>query len=896
MMYKRNFLIFYVVIFVLLGGSLLLSPVLPQDAAAASAEGDGGQKSAAKSSAKDTGKDAGKDKDAAKDTGKDTAKDAGKDAPKDGKEEEAEDDPWAMAWASQQQFYQEIANNTNELRKEMPGVARKVASAVLPFEQELQRIFVLGTTYSHNPRVMEAVERRISTTAASLETVMQPAQSARATALDLLGKVEQLEKTLPKDMRSNNATTKALRSYADSLAQTRKRLTEVIARLDNAMTQGNLTLEKANKAVKDIDVYMPSLWAKQYLMPPVRYIDEEYWGNLRAKITEMGITFTLRLAMEVPQSRQAWIAAGLRLGTVLLFGGLLSLVAYRRLRRSENTESFSHIFQTSVPWLLVGLGLVVASLSSSGGTVYRTVLSLGNMLLIVGQISLAWDLRRINAPDMPRNSPFWLLCAPTLVGYVLMYPEMPLVLLASGWALVLVLALIWHHFRRPPANLLQLERTFLQLDPAILWIALFMTVFGLPRYSILFYLVFATLGVALQLSVGGLRLMHSAAQHLPKEGTQAVLGSVLIACAAPAMLLLVAMAVALWVVTLPGGFYLLRHYAISGVSVGETHFNFLQVLLILSGFYITRAAISMGSSFLSKLPEHGINLDRTLIPPMQTAFTYSMWALFGAFVLKSLGMELSNLAVVAGGLSVGIGFGMQTIVNNFLSGLILIFSRILQEGDVIDVGGLNGVVRKISVRATTVETYDNAVIYVPNAEFVSNRLINWTRNSRSVRREIAIGVAYGTDPALVMRLLRETADASPDVLKYPAPSVLFSNFGNSTLDFSLRFWVHDYDKGVPTASSIRLDIEKVFRAHNVEVAFPQLDVHIKEMPRVGTVRKPQPRLAPVESHHVSGAAARVGKASPPARVVRRKAFRLRGIALPAAREQAAKEDAEPQTL
>ena len=175
---------------------------------------------------------------------------------------------------------------------------------------------------------------------------------------------------------------------------------------------------------------------------------------------------------------------------------------------------------------------------------------------------------------------------------------------------------------------------------------------------------------------------------------------------------------------------------------------------------------------------------------------------------QSHGDFASNLAMVAGGLSVGIGFGMQTIVNNFLSGLILIFSRTLQAGDVVEVGGTQGRVRKISVRATMVETFDNALIIVPNSEFVASRLINWTRNSRTVRKEIKIGVAYGSDTAVVMRILLGTANANSNVLKYPPPSVAFADFGASTLDFSLKFWVRDYDVAVSTASDIRLEIER----------------------------------------------------------------------------------------
>ncbi|WP_301964207.1 mechanosensitive ion channel family protein [uncultured Desulfovibrio sp.] len=154
----------------------------------------------------------------------------------------------------------------------------------------------------------------------------------------------------------------------------------------------------------------------------------------------------------------------------------------------------------------------------------------------------------------------------------------------------------------------------------------------------------------------------------------------------------------------------------------------------------------------------------------------------------------------------------------------------MQVGDVVEVGTTTGRVRKISVRATIVETYDNAVIYVPNSEFVSTRLINWTRNSRTVRRDVVVGVAYGSDTGLVMKLLASVANNHSDILKYPAPVVLFSNFGASTLDFTLRFWVRDYDVSVKTASELLFEIDQLFRKNNIEIAFPQMDVHIKDMP------------------------------------------------------------------
>lgn len=778
-------------------------------------------------------------------------------------------DPWAQAWENQEQYLQTIVVATNNLRKELPDTARNLHAAVAPFETEVRRLFVLATTYSKNPRVLEAVTRRIASTSVALTVAMDPAVNARELAKDLLEKVDQLERTLPNNAKEAPNATKELRTYIDTIGQVKKRLTEILSRLESSLVQADTLQTKIRSATTRIDAYLPELWRKRYLTPPERYTDARSWKDLNVQIATMLHNFSLRIDMEIPQTRAGWMAVGGRFTIVMLFGSLLALVLRRRWRRnaeqnqahppaattaqgsangstagedeSETERVPVSIFYTSVPWLLTGLGLVVAALTATPDGVYHGLLAIGNLLLIIGQISLAWGLRHTRCELCPRLSPYWPLCFITLAGYILLYPELPVVIMASIWLGVLLLGLLWQRRKRPEIPL-AMERTVLTINGVVLWLSLFLVLLGMPRYSILFYILFTSLAVALQLGIAGMYALHHAAQKMPQEGAKAVLGSLWLACVAPTMVVLVVLGVALWVITMPGGYYLLDAYSSAGISVGATRFNIIQLLLILSVFYITRTAVNMGSSFLAKMPARGIRIDSSLIPPLQTAFTYGLWALFGLFVLKSLGMELSSLAVVAGGLSVGIGFGMQAIVNNFLSGLILIFSRILQEGDVVDVGGLNGTVRKINVRATTVETYDNAVIYVPNSEFVSNRLINWTRNSRSVRREITVGVAYGSDTDLVMRLLRETANANPGVLKYPAPSVIFHNFGNSTLDFLLRFWVHDFDSGVPTASAIRHDIEKIFRKNNVEVAFPQLDVHIKEIPR--GVKTPKSKAIP----------------------------------------------------
>jgi small-conductance mechanosensitive channel len=285
----------------------------------------------------------------------------------------------------------------------------------------------------------------------------------------------------------------------------------------------------------------------------------------------------------------------------------------------------------------------------------------------------------------------------------------------------------------------------------------------------------------------------------------------------------------LCLISCPGGVYLVLPYVSTSINMGGiVTIDVFLLLLILGACYLTRALVSAGRAFIRKLPESG--LDPSLMTPLQTGFAYGVWMVFALLILKALGVGTEKLAIVAGGFSVGIGFGMQAIVNNLISGLILIFSRTLREGDVVEVGGLTGTVRTINIRATTVETFDNAIIFVPNSEFISTRLINWTRNSRMVRREISVGVAYGTDHTLVQQLLLETAADNARVLKYPKPSALFVGFGSSTLDFVLRFWVNDYNDGTSISSELRGALTTAFELHKVDVAFPQLDVYLKNVP------------------------------------------------------------------
>ena len=193
--------------------------------------------------------------------------------------------------------------------------------------------------------------------------------------------------------------------------------------------------------------------------------------------------------------------------------------------------------------------------------------------------------------------------------------------------------------------------------------------------------------------------------------------------------------------------------------------------------------------------------------------------------LSALGFEISKITIMLSALSVGIGFGLQSIANNFVSGLILLFERPVRVGDVIQVTGDWAEIKKIGIRATIVQTFDRADRIIPNSDLISNEVTNWTLTNRQVRLIIPVGVAYGSDVDLVTETLLACAQTNPKVVKRPEPKVLFLSFGESSLDFELRVFVMDFDNRIEVKSALHYQIDRSFRAANIEIPFPQRDLH-----------------------------------------------------------------------
>jgi small-conductance mechanosensitive channel len=196
--------------------------------------------------------------------------------------------------------------------------------------------------------------------------------------------------------------------------------------------------------------------------------------------------------------------------------------------------------------------------------------------------------------------------------------------------------------------------------------------------------------------------------------------------------------------------------------------------------------------------------------------------------LESTGVDLSSLVLLGGALGVGVGFGLQNIVSNFISGLILLVERPIKLGDRVEVGGTNGDVVRIAGRSTWVRTNDNVVIIIPNSEFISGRVTNWTANDRQVRFAVPVGVSYRSNPEEVRDVLLRVALSHPGVMKDIAPDVRFVEFGDSSLNFELRVWtVSQVQSPQKLISDLYFNIFKAFEKEGIEIPFPQRDLHLK---------------------------------------------------------------------
>ena len=454
--------------------------------------------------------------------------------------------------------------------------------------------------------------------------------------------------------------------------------------------------------------------------------------------------------------------------------------------------------------------------------------TLSQILIGWGLIHVFWSVRTALRDD-PALSPnplrcLWVVFAVSLVLQNLALPAVPQEL---AWMAALLMG-SFKLKRLLPLITERLERFLATLSIVLLLAFLLLALFGWINISLLLANFWFIICLGLQFGAMASTILNRRVSRFPDTNVGYLLQGIVQGLGLPALWLLDALLILGWLGINLGDFDILKQVSDLELGWGKLSVNFVRLVLVFVAFYLARSGLIVLKSLLTSVAYSRGDLDARTVASLRTLLTYLVWAVYIVIALALLGLDLTSLTVVAGGLSVGIGFGLQSIVNNFISGLILLFGRSIQPGDIIQDGNMWAEVKEVNIRSTEVETFDRASILIPNSQLIGERIVNWTHRDNTLRRKIGVGVAYGSDIDLARRLLLQAALAHPHVLQSPEPFVRFSDFGSSSLDFTLYIFT-SIEYGWMAESEIRFEIDRIFRENGIEIAFPQRDLHIRSI-------------------------------------------------------------------
>lgn len=261
-------------------------------------------------------------------------------------------------------------------------------------------------------------------------------------------------------------------------------------------------------------------------------------------------------------------------------------------------------------------------------------------------------------------------------------------------------------------------------------------------------------------------------------------------------------------------------------EISGTKISVISVLLCIAFFALSMRLANVAEKFIYRVLKDK-DLDVGVKGSIARFTRYAVIIIGALIALDTVGISLSSLAALGAVLMVGIGFGLQNITQNFISGLIILLERPIKVGDKVKVQGVSGQVVEIGARSTLIHTRDDIAIIVPNSQFISEQVVNESFSGEKIRLHLEVGVSYSSDPELVRDCLMEIAKDHPNILNDPEPRVFFKSFGDSSLDFSLTIWVHELWFYERIMSDLRFAVMRKFKEKNIEIPFPQRDLHLR---------------------------------------------------------------------
>jgi small-conductance mechanosensitive channel len=728
---------------------------------------------------------------------------------------------WESRASGVYQMVVEISNSVDAIIG-AHTLSDRLASANLELTR-LMRLFQISRAY---PAQQEDLLRQMQ----GLRVIIGHELESAEIQKNLLTQRKEEIASLKKDMEGLVFDDKSSALPKKSLEMAEELLTRADQRLESVLGPGRILLKNLDSAIASIEKDIPTTWRNYYLTSAAS--GGQVLGGLTSSVDQIFSWAKSLASMTLfiwPQTAANWLGALVRFLVALGVTALLGELIRRAFKGSKLAwkEGIAKIIQGSWLWLIVGLSLLIGSRNSLGGS-YLALKLPGVLILLWGLASLSWRLRVAALPKLEgHSSPLARFFPPAGLGVVFLFLDCPAGPMTVGWLMVLILFLIWRKRSKvaPTGEKLTFMET-LSYSSAVYFAigSLLTTILGYPRLAILLFMLLFTLVNIMILAAALISLGATLSDFYFDEKESPIKRAISRSLAIPLAFVLSLVAAVPWLWSTPGLEYLLLNFLKQGYTIGDASFEFSRILLIVFLFFLFRSLVAFGQTTLEELPRTFTGLEKGVIPPLKVLVTYLIWVIYAIIALGLLGVNFTSLAVVAGGLSVGVGLGLQAIFGNLVSGLILMFGRTIMVGDLVEVNGVLGTVKSVNIRSTELETAEKAVVYVPNSNIMSGQFTNWTRNHRQVRRKLIVQTVYGVDIALALTAMKEIALAHEKVMAADPPAAFLSEFGDNSLIFTLLVTIVDVDFGLSTLSAIRQAIERRFQELGITLYNPCLEV------------------------------------------------------------------------
>jgi small-conductance mechanosensitive channel len=730
---------------------------------------------------------------------------------------------------AQQDAFNEQKNHVRRLQTKLPTVLDTLSQDIERLSSRLNVLIRLKGFIKKNFKELVILKRNVNQLWHELQSTMQPVVKTK----EELNSLEKSIQSRQKDLR--NQLSLSPQSIGPEQARTEiaqiGTMLDNIDELQNQLTQGQKPAQELERQILEFEKLVSQDLQKSWRV----YFLEPSFSLLKLNADSVRTQFD-EWQQNLPVYTHLFVLGNFNWSLYLLYlASLFALFAVLSLIfvvLSKNRAEDGLPLQRMIPApLFISLALAILVANTFFQSSFQSLIfqSLGQIILGWGLILLLWLIRfsMVDESEFYSN-PLRLVWFPFAFSQLLQTLILPPVLTGAVWIALLVIFIGFFKRHRTKINV-TLERILYRITVFLFTILVPLTVTGWVHLSLLLTSLWFIFCVCLQVGNCTTGLLRQKTSQFP-ENTIGFLGRGLIQGAGVPVLWLFSFSfIILWLGMTLGDFQFLQELSKLKLGWGILSINLFRLIIVLIGFYLARSGLVVLKSLLQGAAELHSSLDSGTVGSLSILLTYGVWSIYILLALAFLGLDLTSLTVVAGGLSVGIGFGLQSIFNNFISGIILLFGRSIQPGDVVQIRDLWAEVKQINIRTTEVQTFDRSTILLPNSKLISEEITNWThRQDKTLRRKVRVGVAYGTDIELVRRLLLYIADTHPHVLKIPPPFVRFADFGDSSLDFTLYFFA-SIDYGWMAESDMRYDMNKIFQEYGIVIAFPQRDIHIRSM-------------------------------------------------------------------